>query len=198
MKGDLHVQKAAIPLLSSWQNFYVIVGSASVGLISLMFVVLSLIASRNKRKSSEVTGVFATPTVVHLCAAFLIAAIFNAPWPELWYVDLALGICGLAGVLYGLVIFWRALRQSKYQPELEDWIWHIILPFLSYMALFGASLVIPANAVLALFIVGAAAVLFLFIGVHNAWDSVTYMIFVIEARQTQKEQEQKAEELSSL
>ena len=30
----------------------------------------------------------------------------------------------------------------------------------------------------ALFLVGAAALLLLFIGIHNAWDTVTYHVFV--------------------
>jgi hypothetical protein len=35
----------------------------------------------------------------------------------------------------------------------------------------------------ALFGVGAAALLLLFIGIHNAWDAVTYHIFVVRKRQ---------------
>lgn len=171
------MQEAAVPLLSAWQNFYVIVGSASATLTGLMFVVVSLIASRGRQRSGEATGAFATPTVVHLCAALLIAAILNAPWPALWNAGLLLGICGLAGVIYTLVIIRRTRRQNDYQPVLEDWLWHTIFPFIAYAALVGAALALAINATLAMFVIGAATVLFLFIGIHNAWDTVTYMTF---------------------
>ena len=176
-KGDLIVQEAAVPLLSAWQNFYVIVGSASAALTGLMFVVVTLIASRGRQRSGESIGAFGTPTVVHLCAALLIATILSAPWPALWNAGLLLGICGLAGVIYIIVIIRRARHQAHYQPEMEDWLWHTIFPFISYTALVVAALAIPSNATPALFVIGAATVLFLFIGIHNAWDTITYLTF---------------------
>jgi len=171
------VLEASVPLLSAWQNFYVIIGSASAALIGLMFVVITLIASRGRHRSGDSIGAFGTPTVVHLCSALLIAAIISAPWPALWDADLLLGICGLAGVIYIVVIFRRARRQNEYEPVLEDWLWHMIFPFIAYAGLFVAALAIPSNATLALFVIGAATVLFLFIGIHNAWDTITYMTF---------------------
>ncbi len=171
------MREATGPLLSAWQNFYVIVGSASAALTGLMFVVVTLIASRGRQRSGEATGAFATPNVVHFCAALLIAAILSMPWPALWNAGLLLGICGLAGVIYSIVIIRRARRQNDYQPVLEDWLWHTIFPFISYAALVVAALVIPSNATLGLFVIGAATVLFLFIGIHNAWDTITYMTF---------------------
>jgi hypothetical protein len=58
---------------------------------------------------------------------------------------------------------------------LEDWLWHTIFPLISYTVLVVAALVLPSNPVPALFGVGAVAVLLLFIGIHNAWDAVTYI-----------------------
>ena len=170
---------AAVPLLSAWQNFYVIVGSASAALTGLMFVVVTLIADRGRKGAVEATGAFATPNVVHFCAALLIAAIVSAPWPALWNAGLLLGICGLAGVIYSIVILRRARRQTDYQPVLEDWIWHTIFPFIAYAALVVAALLMLGNAALAMFVIGAATLLFLFIGIHNAWDSITYMTFTV-------------------
>jgi hypothetical protein len=48
------------------------------------------------------------------------------------------------------------------------------LPLVSYAALFVAALVLLGNVALALFVIAAATVLLLFIGIHNAWDNVTY------------------------
>jgi hypothetical protein len=66
-------------------------------------------------------------------------------------------------------------RQTDYQPVLEDWLWHTVFPLISYTTLVVAALLLPSNPAPALFVVGAATLLLLFIGIHNAWDNVTYL-----------------------
>jgi hypothetical protein len=50
-----------------------------------------------------------------------------------------------------------------------------VLPLVAYVALLAAAIVFPRHPVPSLFVVGAVAVLLLFIGIHNAWDAVTYI-----------------------
>src|SRR5437762_4327534 len=90
-KGGSIMQEAAVSLLTTWQNFYVIIGSSAAALTGLMFVVITLIAGAQVRGS---IAAFGTPTVVHFCAALLVAAILSAPWPALWNAGLLLGLCG--------------------------------------------------------------------------------------------------------
>jgi hypothetical protein len=170
------VQEAARSVLTSWQNFYVIIGSASAALTGLMFVVVTLIANLHTQQASEAVGAFGTPNVVHFCMALLISATLTAPWPLLWHPGLLLGLIGLGGMAYILIVLRRALRQNDYQPVLEDWLWHTIFPFLSYASLVGAAIELMSYPVPALFAIAAATVLLLFIGIHNAWDAVTYLI----------------------
>jgi hypothetical protein len=68
--------------------------------------------------------------------------------------------------------------QAVYQPVFEDWLFHVLLPGTAYALLAAAACVVHAHARAALFVVGAAAVLLLFIGIHNAWDTVMYHVFV--------------------
>jgi hypothetical protein len=168
--------EAAVSPLASWQNFYVIVGSAAAALTGLMFVVITLIAGTRLRRSTEAVGAFGTPTVVHFCIALLIAAILSAPWQALWNAGLLLGLCGLGGVMYIVIVIRRARRQNDYQPVLEDWLWHSIFPFISYTALVIAAIVLPSNPVPALFGVAAVTILLLFTGIHNAWDTVIFVV----------------------
>jgi hypothetical protein len=166
-----------LSLLATWQNFYVIIGSAAATLTGLMFIVVTLLAGGRVRLSASGDGIaaFSTPSIVHFCTALLVAAMFSAPWQALWQVGLLLGLCGLAGVTYAIIIVRRTLRQTAYEPVLEDWIWHCIFPFVSYITFVVAALMLPANPVPTLFGVAAATVLLLFIGIHNAWDNVTYI-----------------------
>jgi hypothetical protein len=138
--------------------------------------VVTLIAGTRTPRTSESVAAFGTPTVVHFCSALLVAAILTAPWQALWNASLLLGLCGLAGVTYAIIVVRRARRQSTYQPVLEDWLWHTVFPLVSYTAFVVAAFLLPVNPIPTLFGVGAATVLLLFIGIHNSWDTVTYTI----------------------
>jgi hypothetical protein len=60
-------------------------------------------------------------------------------------------------------------------PVLEDWIFHCVLPLAAYAALLVASVLLRRHPAPSLFVVGGAALLLLFVGIHNAWDAVTYI-----------------------
>ena len=171
------MQEALLSPLASWHNFYSIIGTAAATLSGLLFVVITLIAGVRVRASSPGSGiaVFSTPNILHFGAALFVAAILSAPWQALWPASLLLGLSGLWGVTYLVIVVLRARRQTDYQPVLEDWLWHTVFPLVSYTALVVAAVVLPGNPAPALFVIGAATVLLLFIGIHNAWDNVTYI-----------------------
>ena len=74
-----------------------------------------------------------------------------------------------------VIVLRRARRQTDYQPVLEDWLWHTVFPLISYTALVVAAIGLLGNPAPALFVIAAVALLLLFIGIHNAWDTVTYV-----------------------
>jgi len=73
-----------------------------------------------------------------------------------------------------VIVLRRARRQRAYTPVLEDWIWHIALPPTAYAAVLAAALLLSAGDV-SLFLVAAATLLLLCVGIHNSWDTVTYL-----------------------
>jgi hypothetical protein len=171
------MQEAVLSPLATWQNFYTIIGSAAATLTGLMFVVVTLMAGGRVRVSSpsQAFATFNTPNVMHFGAALLVAALLSAPWQALWNVGLLLGLSGLGGMIYMVIVLRRARRQTDYQPVLEDWLWHTVFPLVSYTALLVAAIVLPGHPAPALFVIAAATVLLLFIGIHNAWDNVLYI-----------------------
>ena len=168
------VQEAAAMPLPTWESFYVIVGSSAAALTGLMFVVIALVAD-SRTQSSQGVDAFGTPTIVHFCLALLVSAINSAPWRSLGSVSLTITLTGVGGLVYLAIVTRRAHRQTAYKPVFEDWLWHTILPFVSYGTYFVAGLLILRSAQTALFGVGAATLLLLFIGIHNAWDTVTWL-----------------------
>jgi hypothetical protein len=175
------------PALSAWLSFYVIVGSASAALIGVQFVVIALIANMRRPTTPETISAFGTPTLVHLGGALLVSALMSAPWPSLLPASVALAMCGLGGLGYGAIVIHRARRQTTYRPVGEDWLWHAILPCSMYGALALAALSLRAATQVALFVVGGAAFVLLLIGIHNAWDTVTYMVVGAQAAATKPE-----------
>src|SRR2546421_1714916 len=188
-RGGSIMQEAGVSLLSTWQNFYVIIGSAAAALTGLLFVVATLIARVRARVSSpsEAFATFNTPNVVHFCAALLVAAILSAPWQALWTAGLLLGLCGLGGVTYVVIVIRRTRRQTDYHPVLEDWLWHTVFPLVSYTALVVAAMVLLGNPAPALFVIAAGTVLLLFIGIHNAWDNVTYVVLELSQPENKRQ-----------
>jgi hypothetical protein len=171
--------------LEAWANFYVIVGSSAGALTGLQFVVMTLIASAGRRGSRDALTAFGSPNVVHFCAALLVSAIMAAPWHSLRQEILPVTVFGSAGAFYSVEVLRRARRQRDYQPVFEDWLWHNILPLLSYASLAVGGIVLGWQPTAALFMIGAATLLLVFIGIHNAWDTVTYITFMGSAPSAQ-------------
>lgn len=161
--------------LAGWESYYVIVGSSAAALTGLQFVVIALVSELRPRGSNETIDAFATPTIVHFCLALLIASVLSAPWRTLSSPALALGAIGLGGVLYEAIVILRARRQTGYKPVFEDWLWHTILPVVAYAAVVAGAVAMLADTADALFAIAAATLLLVFIGIHNAWDTVTYI-----------------------
>ena len=169
----------------TWDNFYVIVGSTAGALIGLQFVVLTLITEAGMlRGGSETLSAFGSPNVVHFCAALLVSAIFSAPWHSLGPPGVAVALAGIGGFVYSVAVLRRALRQRDYKPVLEDWIWHAVLPMAAYAGLVLAGSRLARAPAGTSFVVGGSALLLVFIGIHNAWDTVTY-VTLARARERQ-------------
>jgi hypothetical protein len=164
--------------LAGWENFYVIVGSSAGALIGLQFVVITLIANTPIVPGQEQAGAaFATPTIVHFCVVLLLAGIQSAPWRGVGPVAVIWGLLGLGGIVYEIVVARRMQTQTAYAPVFEDWLFHVLLPLVGYAAIAASAFIARSNAEEALYLTGAAVLLLLFTGIHNAWDAVTYHVF---------------------
>jgi hypothetical protein len=88
------------------------------------------------------------------------------------------------GVSYVLIVLWEVRhRLVGYQLVRSDWLWYTLLPLISYTALVVAAILLPIYPGPVLFIIAAVTMLLLFMGIHNAWDVVTYL--AIERSQPQ-------------
>ena len=167
-----------VDFAAGWDSFYVIVGAAAGALIGLQFVVITLIADRPPEGAASAGAAFATPTVVHFSVSLLLCALMRVPWPSLVYPRASWGVVGAGGLVYTGVVAWRLSRQTAYRPGFEDWALHVVLPAATHALLVSGAFAAGEHIVAAQFAVAASALLLLFIGIHNAWDAVSYHVFV--------------------
>jgi hypothetical protein len=178
--------------LTEWNDFYVIAGSAAGALIGLQFVVITLIANKpTGHDDAQAGNAFATPSVLHFCVVLSLSAAGSAPWHGLGTVAVLWGLVGLGGVVYAVLVVARRMRaQTAYRPVFYDWLCHVLLPLAAYAVLAAAAFSVHSNERVALFLVAASALLLLFVGIHNAWDGITYHVFV--TRRGQRDTERKS------
>jgi hypothetical protein len=175
---QIAMAQTAMIEIAKWDSFYVIVGSAAGALIGLQFVVLTLIADRPPTGLAEAGAAFGSPTIVHFGAVLFLSALLHAPWQTITIAAILWGLLGFGGIIYSVIVFRRMRKQSIYRPVLEDWLFHVALPLFAYAILTLSSFAASSHAHDALFAVGGAALLLLFIGIHNAWDNVAYHVLV--------------------
>jgi hypothetical protein len=167
-----------MPGFAEWESFYVIVGSGAAALIGLQFVVLTIIAEKPVQGFAAAGAAFATPTIVHFSTVLLLSALLRAPWEGINIVATLWGLVGVNGIVYVIIVARRMGLQTAYQPEFEDWLFHLLLPLAAYALLTLSAVVAASYTHEALFGLGGAVLLLLFIGIHNAWDAVSYHVFV--------------------
>ncbi|MGH9465965.1 MAG: hypothetical protein ACRD1Y_01295 [Terriglobales bacterium] len=167
-----------IPALNAWRDFYVVAGAAAGALIGLQFVVVTLIADMPAPQDLErASAAFSSPTIVHLSTALLLAATGSAPWNSVAALGWAWGVIGVAGLVYAGMVVRRIGAQTAYRPEPDDWAYYAVLPVAAYAALVVAAGLSPGQGRAALYLAAAATLALLFLGVRNAWDTVTFHMF---------------------
>ena len=186
--------------LADWQAFYTLVGSSAGALTGLTFVVITISAERGEdtgSASTRLTGlrVFITPTAVHFGATLWLSALLCVPGQTAFSLAVLLAATGVAGLIYCATLITRMLGFSSgaYKPFSSDWVWNVVLPVLAYLALAATGFALPYQVTPCLYVVSAAVLLLLFIGIHNAWDVVVWMTTERHAHRERQRQEKQRE-----
>jgi hypothetical protein len=160
--------------LSDWQNFYIVIATASATLIGAMFVVVSIGIRFLTPERAEGIRTFLTSTVLHLSTALLTAALTLVPrldWPWLGAI---IGIGGLGGLFYS----GRAavgFRQHQ-GADRSDFFWYVLVPIVAYAALTAAGAAALRRLPLGIDLLAAAVGLLLVAGIRNAWDMIVFFV----------------------
>lgn len=162
--------------LQTWRDFYAFTGAAAATLMGLMFVVMSL-GQRTlaTAEGSRAMRGFFTPIVMFFATVIVVTMLMLIPDIVPSVIGVLLAVVALVGIIYmitsGAHSMWRAGELG-----LDDLMWYVALPYVSYTVLGIAATAIWKTAPFRLYTVAAAMVLFLLIGIRNAWDLVVYNI----------------------
>jgi hypothetical protein len=156
--------------LRDWQAFYVLTGTAAATLTALMFVVVSLgAASGGSETATNAVRAFVTPTVVYFTTVLVLAALMIMPLLTPAWLSGLLALGGLGGLGYvgatGVHTQWRQNRLGR-----EDWYGYIGLPVAAYGLLVVSAVELWMHAQLGLGAAAIADLLFIVVGIRNAWD----------------------------
>ena len=100
---------------------------------------------------------------------------------RVWYtLAVPVGAIILGIVVGGLII----LLSSPFVTGSFD----LALPFVAYAALLAVAFFLQRYPATSLFVIGGTTLLLLFVGIHNAWDSVVYIAIEGQRRAQMREE----------
>lgn len=157
--------------LAEWRDFYVMIGTASGAIVGANFVVVTLSAGVESR-SIGIRG-FISPTAVHLASVLLGSAILAIPGITALALAILLGLGGLAGAGYGVVVLTRIWNMKL---AIEDRCWYALLPIVAYLIMLASAVMIVVHIDSPLYALAGSLLLLLVIGMRNAWDMASFMM----------------------
>jgi len=163
--------------VSGWDTFYVIIGSSAAALTGLMFVVVSLTAEVRVEAGASAAGLaaYSSPTIVHFCLVILMASVLTSPKHTALSLGISVGAVALIGIGYMVVVLRRIRTVTQYNPVGEDWLWHVVFPLVAYFVMVACAALLWRGLEWPLYFVATSALVLLYTGIHNAWDTATWM-----------------------
>ena len=165
-------------MFEGWDNYFVLIGTASGGLIGLLFVVITLTSGLDRNRALKASGVYMTPNVVHFAVTLVASALVLAPRLSLRMNALILGGAALAGLsnairtCLGVAAF---AREPGAPPHWSDLPLYGLAPGVLYLLLLGDAAAIWVGASFAPFMLAALLMVLMLLAIRNAWDLITWI-----------------------
>jgi hypothetical protein len=157
-------------MLSSWQEFYALLGTASAALVALLFVAVSIGTSvmTPEPESRRNTATYMSPVVFHYANVLFLSLIALVPTQTFESFGVVIGVASVGSVIYSIVIAVRVHRNPI--SDIPDRLCYGVIPAFCYASgLVVASLLLHENP-FGLDLLAGSALLLLVINIRNAWD----------------------------
>ena len=122
-------------MLNGWDTFFIMTGTAAATLTGLLFVVITLCVRLSTTRAAQGVHAFVTPTLVRFGGVLFQSLALVVPWPSAWPLAIILGLAGLGGFAYVIVVV-RTLRRLNFVAlDLRDWVAYAGAPALANVSL---------------------------------------------------------------
>jgi hypothetical protein len=159
--------------LLAWHDFYMVVAAASGTLLGAMFVVVSISSGFLSGERARLASFWMTPTVVNTSAIVIGCAVLLTPLLTWELLGGLLGCASLSGLLYPAIIG-REIWRRRF--DLDDRIWHGLVPPLAYAIMGAASVLTVVRHESSLSMLAAALLVLLAAAIRNAWDLIVFFV----------------------
>jgi hypothetical protein len=157
-------------MLSSWHEFYGLLGAAAATLVALLFVAVSIGTSvlTPEPESRRNTATYMSPVVFHYANILFLSLIVLVPTQTFESFGVVIGVAAAGSVIYSIVIALRVHRNPI--SDLPDRLCYGIVPMLCYASGLVVAPLVFEEKPAGLNILAGAALLLLVINIRNAWD----------------------------
>ena len=163
-------------MLNGWDTFFIMTGTAGATLTGLLFVVITLCVRLSGTRAAQGVHAFVTPTLVHFGGVLFQSLILVVPWPSASPLAIILGLAGLTGLVYVIVVV-RMLRRLDFVAlDLRDWVAYAGAPALANVSLIAGAAGLIAGDWFAPYAIAGSVTLLLFVGIHDAWDLTLWIV----------------------
>ncbi len=164
-------------MFEGWDNFYLMIGPASAGLIGLLFVVVTLTAGRERSSAMRGVSLYLTPTALQFAVVMTVSAVAMAPRLGASATAGAVGLSALVGLACAIrACLGIVMPRSGAEPPHWSDLWcYGVAPAVVYLGLCASAMALGARAEWAALATGALLLIMLLLGIRNAWDLVTWI-----------------------
>jgi len=164
-------------MFQGWDNYYVMVGTASAGLIGLLFVVVTLTAGVDRSQAERGAKLYLTPSVLHFAIVMTISAVIIAPRLPTQARGVLIGVAALWGAWFAVraTIGINKPRPGAEPPHWSDAWMYGGSPATIYFTLAAGAVAVWTGLPWAPYPIAVLTLALLLVGIRNAWDLVTWI-----------------------
>ena len=160
-----------------WANFFVLLGTASAGLMGLLFVVVTLTSGFDRTQAMRGARLYLTPTALHFSVVLSVSAVGVTPGLPMPLTAGLFCAIALVGFVWSVTTSIGIRRPSPggQKAHWTDFWMYGATPAIVYLALAVAGGALWAGVVWAAQVLAGLLLGLLLIGIRNAWDLITWI-----------------------
>jgi hypothetical protein len=163
---------------ATWQNFYLLCGTAAATLIGLMFVAVTFGAGLAPATGNPgATRAFVDPPFGHFTQVLMMSCLAVSPMMHVQVIGVLVIVIAVSRLAY-LARVYHHMSEAQRQHndiELSDWLSGVLSPALCHLALGATGAAFLLGWRLAFPALGVVTMAVLLIGVYGAWELLLWM-----------------------